>query len=211
MKKSEKNLKNGERMPDELLVPVKTYMKFGVHIGTHSLAKPMQQYVHMKKVGVYLIDIRKTDERVRIAAKMLANYEPEQIFAFAMRIYAQKPLLMFSKWTGIPAIIGKYYAGILTNPSLPQYREPELIFISDPSKEANVIREANKIGVPIISLCDTSNEPYNVDLVIPCNNRGRKSLALIYWLLTNQYLRERGVIGPDEAIDEPVENFMVFL
>ncbi len=198
-------------MSGELLVPSKVYMKFGVHIGTHSLAEPMRQYVHSKKAGVYLIDIRKTDERIRIAAKMLANYEPEQIFAFAMRIYAQKPLLMFSKWTGIIARIGKYYAGILTNPSLPQYVEPEIVFVSDPMKEANIIREANKIGVPVVALADTSNEPYNVDLVIPCNNRGRKALALIYWLLANQYLRERDMLGVDETIDDPVENFMVFL
>ena len=67
------------------------------------------------------------------------------------------------------------------------------------------------IGVPVIALADTSNEPYNVDLVIPCNNRGRKALALIYWLLTNQYLRERDMLGPDETIDDSVEDFMVFL
>jgi len=198
-------------MSGELLIPSKVYMKFGVHIGTHSLAEPMRRYVHSKKAGVYLIDIRKTDERIRIAAKMLANYEPEQIFAFAMRIYAQKPLLMFAKWTGVIARIGKYYAGILTNPSLPQYVEPEIVFVSDPLKEANIIREANIVGIPVVALADTSNEPYNVDLVIPCNNRGRKALALIYWLLANQYLRERDMLGPDETIDDPIENFMVFL
>ena len=198
-------------MSEELLVPSKVYMKFGVHIGTHSLAEPMKKYVHSKRAGVYLIDIRKTDERIRVAAKMLANYDPESIFAFAMRIYAQKPLLMFAKWTGVIARIGKYYAGILTNPSLPQYVEPDIVFVSDPTKEANIIREANMIGVPIIAFADTSNEPYNVDLIIPCNNRGRKALALMYWLLANQYLRERDILGPDETIDDPVENFMLFL
>ena len=171
----------------------------------------MRKFVHGKKTGVYLIDIRKTDERIRIAAKMLADFEPEQVFGFAMRLYAQKPLLMMAKWTGIVARIGKYYAGILTNPSLPQYIEPEIVFVSDPIKEANIVREANMIGIPVVSLADTSNEPYNVDLVIPCNNRGRKALALIYWLLTNQILRERGILGPDEKIDDGVENFMVYL
>ena len=194
-----------------LLISANMYMRFGVHIGTHSLAEPMRKFVHGKKTGVYLIDIRKTDERIRIAAKMLADFEPEQVFGFAMRLYAQKPLLMMAKWTGIVARIGKYYAGILTNPSLPQYIEPEIVFVSDPIKEANIVREANMIGIPVVSLADTSNEPYNVDLVIPCNNRGRKALALIYWLLTNQILRERGILGPDEKIDDGVENFMVYL
>ncbi|MEX0568393.1 MAG: 30S ribosomal protein S2 [Candidatus Njordarchaeota archaeon] len=194
-----------------LLIPASMYMKFGVHIGTHSLADPMRKFVHGKKTGVYLIDIKKTDERIRVAAKMLADFEPDQIFGFAMRLYAQKPLLMMAKWTGIVARIGKYYAGILTNPSLPQYTEPEVVFISDPIKEANIVREANMVGVPVVSLADTSNEPYNVDLVIPCNNRGRKALALVYWLISNQVLREKGMLGPDERIEDPVESFMVFL
>ncbi len=67
------------------------------------------------------------------------------------------------------------------------------------------------VGVPVVSLADTSNEPYNVDLVIPCNNRGRKALALVYWLISNQVLREKGMLGPDERIEDPVESFMVFL
>ncbi len=194
-----------------LLVPASTYMRFGVHIGTHSLAEPMRKFVHSKKAGVYQIDIRKTDERIRVAARMIANFEPEEVLGFAMRLYAQKPLLMMAKWTGIVARIGKYYAGILTNPKLPQYVEPEVVFVSDPVKEANLIREANMVGIPVISLADTSNEPYNVDLVIPCNNRGRKALALIYWLIANQVLREKGVLEPDEMIDDPIESFMVFL
>jgi len=196
---------------DGLLIPASMYMKFGVHIGTHSLVEPMRKFVHGKKAGVYQIDIRKTDERIRTAAKMIADFEADQVLGFAMRLYAQKPLLMMSKWTGIVARIGKYYAGILTNPTLPQYIEPEVIFVSDPIKEANLIKEANMVGVPVISLADTSNEPYDVDLVIPCNNRGRKSLALIYWLIANQVLRERGAIAPDETIEDPVEAFMVFL
>ena len=196
---------------DGLLIPTSMYMRFGVHIGTHSLVEAMRKFVHGKKAGVHQIDVRKTDERIRIAAKMIADFEPEQVLGFAMRLYAQKPLLMMAKWTGIVARIGKYYAGILTNPRLPQYVEPEVVLVSDPIKEANLVREANMVGIPVISLADTSNEPYNVDLVIPCNNRGRKSLALIYWLLANQVLRERGILGPDENIEDPVESFMVFL
>ena len=193
------------------LVPPQLYMRYGVHIGTHKLAKPMRRFAHTKKSGIYLIDLRHTDQRIRIAAKMIANYDPEQVFGFAMRLYAQKPLLYMAKWTGIIARVGKYVAGTLTNPDLPQYLEPEVVFVSDPIKEANIVREANRVGIPIIALCDTNNEPYNIDLVIPCNNRGRKALALIYWILTNQILRERDILSDDETIEDTPENFMVFL
>jgi small subunit ribosomal protein S2 len=46
-----------------------------------------------------------------------------------------------------------------------------------------------------------------VDLVIPTNNKGRKALALVYWLLARQVLRERGALAPDAPFEVPVEEF----
>mgnify|MGYP000494073169 CR=1 FL=1 len=55
-----------------------------------------------------------------------------------------------------------------------------------------MVGRAAELGIPVIALCDTNNMTSNVDLVIPTNNKGRKALTLIYWLLARQVLRERG-------------------
>ncbi len=195
----------------EMLVPLKTYIRYGTHIGTNKKTKDMEKFVFKRKGGVYLINILKTDERLRLAAKLLVKYEPEEVAVFGTRLYAQKPIIKMSKWTRFLAFPGRFLPGTLTNPELVSYVEPEIILVSDPIKEKQAIIEATMIGVPIIALCDTNNTLSNIDFAIPANNKGRKSLALIFWLITNQVLRERGELAEDETIKETPEDFMVML
>jgi small subunit ribosomal protein S2 len=56
-------------------------------------------------------------------------------------------------------------------------------------------------------LCDTNNETKFIDYIIPTNNKGRRALALIYWLLTRAILREQGKIASDEEFTASVEYF----
>ena len=63
----------------------------------------------------------------------------------------------------------------------------------------------------MIALCSTDNDFSFVDLVIPTNNKGRRALATVYWLLARQVLRERGEIPPDGDLDTPIEEFEVKL
>lgn len=195
----------------EMLVPLKTYIRYGTHIGTNKKTKDMENFVFKRKGGVYLINILKTDERIRLAARLLVNYEPNEVAVFGTRLYAQKPLIKMAKWTGFLAFPGRFLPGTLTNPELVSYTEPEIILVSDPIKEKQAIIEATMVGIPTIALCDTNNVLSNIDFAIPANNKGRKSLALIFWLIANQVLRERGELAEDETIKETPEDFMVML
>ncbi|MHA1616121.1 MAG: 30S ribosomal protein S2 [Candidatus Njordarchaeales archaeon] len=196
---------------EEMLVPMKTYIRYGTHIGTNKKTKDMERFIFKRKGGVYLINIVKTDERLRLAARLLAKYEPNEVAVFGSRLYAQKPIIKMGEWTKFTIFPGRYLPGTLTNPELVTYTEPEIILVSDPIKERQAIQEAFMIGIPVIALCDTNNVLSNIDLAIPANNKGRKSLALIFWLLTNQVLRERGELGKDETIKETPEDFMIML
>jgi small subunit ribosomal protein S2 len=81
----------------------------------------------------------------------------------------------------------------MTNQNLHGYIEPEAVLVTDPIGDAQAIREAVQSGVPVVALCDTNNMTQFVDLVIPTNNKGRKALSMIYYLLMREMLRQRGI------------------
>ena len=73
------------------------------------------------------------------------------------------------------------------------------------------MKEASTLGIPVVALCSTDNDFSFVDLVIPTNNKGRRALAVIYWLLARQILRERGEIPPDGDPVQTIEDFEIKL
>jgi small subunit ribosomal protein S2 len=168
----------------------------------------MESYIYrIRPDGLFIIDTRKTDERIRIAAKFMATFEPSNIVAASIRLYGHQPVMKFCEATGAIPVVGRFPPGALTNPLCPSYIEPQLVLVTDPSADKQAVEEASKVGLPVISLCDTDNTFEGVDLVIPTNNKGRKALAMIYWLLARQLQRERGVIPPDGNLSAPVEDF----
>lgn len=192
----------------ELLISLDQYLAAGVHIGTHICTKYMERFVYkVRPDGLYILDIRKVDERIRIAAKFIARYEPESVVAVSARQYGQKPVQQYCKLTRCKPILGRFIPGTFTNPHLEWYVEPELVIITDPRADSQAIDEAAETGIPIVAFTDTDNRTSYIDLIIPANNKGRRSLALLYWLLARQVLRERGELKPDEDLPVPVEEF----
>ncbi|WP_456472737.1 30S ribosomal protein S2 [Methanocaldococcus sp.] len=185
---------------EEMLVPLDTYLAAGIHIGTQQKTKDMERFIYRVRAdGLYVLDVRKTDERLRLAAKFLSKYEPEDILAVSRRIYTMGPLEEFGKYTGIRTVVGRFVPGTLTNPSYREFMEPEVIFISDPRVDRQALREATEIGIPIVALCDTEHLTTFIDLVIPTNNKGKKAVALIYYLMTREYLKNRGLLEGDQV------------
>ena len=190
------------------LVPRERYLEAGVHIGTRVKTGQMRRFIYMKRNdGLYVLDIKKTDERIRYAAKILAQYEPEDILVTASRVYSSIAAANFAKITGAKLYPGRFVPGVLTNPNRPDFMEPKILIVSDPRGEREAIIEAGKMGIPVIALCDTDNVTRNVDYIIPCNNKGRRSLALIYYLLTREYLMARGAISSYSEFKYPVKLF----
>ena len=192
----------------ELLVPLEKYLSAGVHIGTHICTAFMKRFVYrVRPDGIYIFDIRKVDERIRTAARFLARFSPEKIVAVSVRQYGQRPVQKFCTYVGCKALTGRILPGTFTNPALEWYMEPEVIVVADPRADSQAVDEAAKMGIPVVALADTDNRVENVDLVIPCNNKGRRSLALIYWVLAREVLRERGQLQPGQDLPEPPEAF----
>ncbi len=195
--------------PRETLVDPDLYLKAGVHMGTQICTKYMRQFVRrIVADGYYHIDYLKTDERLRIAADFLSRFQPDKIAVVSVRVYGQKPVKMMCEYVGCIPVLGRVIPGTFTNPNFEYYIEPDVIMVTDPRTDKQALDEASKIGVPVVAIADTDNKVENVDLVIPANNRGRRSLALIYWILTRELLRRMGRLGPNEDLPVSYEEFM---
>jgi small subunit ribosomal protein S2 len=176
------------------LVPIDEYLASGVHIGTQQKTQDMMKFVYRVRTdGLYVLDIQATDSRIRQVSHFLSKYDPAKILVVSARQYGQFPAKMFSKAIGAKSMVGRFIPGTLTNPSIEGFFEPDAIMVTDPAGDAQVIKEAVNIGIPVIGLCDTNNMISNVDLVIPTNNKGRKALSLIYWLLAREISKEKGI------------------
>lgn len=190
------------------LVDFDTYLSSGVHIGTRQKTGAMAPFIYrVRPDGLYVLDVRKTDERVSLAGKFLARFEPASVIAVSARQYGQRPAQRFGEVAGARAFAGRFIPGTFTNPSFKGYIEPSVLIITDPLADEQPMREAAEAGIPVVGFCDTDNETADIDLIIPTNNKGRKALALVYWLLARQVLRERGDLSPEKPFEVSVEEF----
>ncbi len=201
-------MESTESPEEPLLITEDQYLTSGVHIGTQQKSADMKPFIYKVRTdGLYVLDIRKTDDRIRGAGRFLARYEPERILVVAARQYGQKPSKVFARTIGAGIFAGRFVPGTLTNPDLPMFTEPDILVVTDPAADQQALREALNVGIPIVALCDANNETKFVDFIIPTNNKGRRALATIYWLLTREVLKERGTIKDDDGFGLAVEDF----
>jgi len=192
----------------ELLLPLDILLSSGIHIGTKIKTADMESFIYrIRPDGLFVLDIKRTDERIRIAAKFIAQFEPSKVVAVSARLYGRTPVQKFCSLTGATPIVGRFLPGLFSNPLFNHHIEPQLVIVTDPKVDKQAVKEASTEGIPVIALCDADNSFSNVDLVIPTNNKGRKALATIYWLLARQVLRERRVIPQDGDLPVKIEDF----
>ncbi|MFC3958440.1 30S ribosomal protein S2 [Halovivax cerinus] len=186
----------------DLLIPVEDYLGAGVHIGTQQKTEDMERFIHRVRTdGLYVLDVSMTDRRIRTAADFLENYAPEQILVTSSRQYGRFPAEKFAEAVGARARTGRFIPGTLTNPKYDGYIEPDVLVVTDPIGDAQAVKEAITVGIPVIAMCDSNNQTGNVDLVVPTNNKGRKALSVVYWLLANEVLDRRGA-EPSYALED---------
>jgi small subunit ribosomal protein S2 len=189
----------------ESLIPMDEYLAAGVHIGTQQKTEDMKRFIYrVRPDGLYVLDVKASDERIKIAASFLNKFDPTRILVVSARQYGQYPAMMFAKVVGAKSLVGRFIPGTLTNPQYRNFIEPEVVIVTDPIGDSQAVKEAVDVGIPVIGMCDTNNMTGNIDLVIPTNNKGRKALALIYFLLAREILKIRG-----QKLDYVVSDFEV--
>jgi len=197
-----------ETPESELMVTEEIYMTSGVHIGTRQKTADVKPFIYkVRNDGLYIIDVKQTDKKIKSAAHLLAKYDPSKVLVVSVRQYGQKPVRKLGEFTGISVMDGRFRPGTLTNPNSKDFLEPEAIVLTDPLADMQALHEAQNIGIPVVALCDTNNETKFVDIVIPTNNKGRRALALVYWLLAKEILKAQGKIKADDEFTATVEDF----
>ena len=183
-------------MDEELLIPNDEYLKSGIHIGTKFKTKYMENFIYKTRPdGLSVLNVQQIDISIKTLIKLLSNYAPEEIMVVARRENGWKPVNLFGELTGAKTYTGRYPPGILTNTQLKKFTETKVMIVTDPWPDRNAIEDAIKMGIVVIAFCDTNNQTNNIDFVMPCNNKGKKSLGLLFWLLAKGYMENRGMIN----------------
>lgn len=201
----EKMVKN---MADGFLIKQEKYLEAGIHIGTKLRVIDMRRFIYRtRNDGLYVLDLRKVDERIRMAGKLLAKYDPKDIVVVASRTYSSAAASKFSQATGCGVVAGRFIPGRFTNVARDDFLEPKMLIVCDPKGEHQAVIEAGKIGIPTVGLCDTDNYTTFIDWVVPCNNKGRRSLSLIFWLFAREMAIANGKIASYEEFKPTLEEF----
>ncbi|MCP4763790.1 MAG: 30S ribosomal protein S2 [archaeon] len=198
-----------EEIPEnKLLIDREAYLAAGVHIGTKLKTKHTQQWIYRTtSYGLYVININSTDQRIKVAGKFLSKFDPSKILVCSLRRYGRQPIRSFCNVIGAIPKDKRFIPGTLTNPMIDYYFEADAIIIIDPHADKQALAEAKLARIPVIALIDTDDTLDGVDFAIPTNNRGRKALSLIMYLLARQIQREKGAIPPDGDLDLDMQEF----
>jgi len=192
VKKEEEKIEKKEEK-EELLFPLEEYIKAAVHLGTKAITPNMRQYVYRRKAdGIAVLNTQKIDEKIALAANFLSQYEPEKIIVCCRRDSGHKALEALGNATGMRTF-KKYPPGMITNTNLETFFEPEVVFIADSWLDKNVVKDAVKIHIPIVALCDTNNVTDYIDVIVPCNNKSSKSIGLVFYIIAQLYLKKKGI------------------
>jgi small subunit ribosomal protein S2 len=153
--------------------------------------------------GLLVLNVQEINVRLKLLTNFLSQYKPEDIIIAARRENSWYAANKFSELTGVRIYTGRYPPGMLTNMNLEIFVEAKLIFVVDPWIDKNAVKDASKIGIPVVALCDTNNDALNVDLVVPCNNKGKKSLGLIFYIMAREYMKSM-----KKDFDSKIEDFI---
>ncbi|MFQ6020633.1 MAG: 30S ribosomal protein S2 [Candidatus Aenigmatarchaeota archaeon] len=167
------------------------YLSAGMHIGVKQQTKDMKRFIYkIRDDGLAILDLQTIEKRIQIAGKFLAKFN--RIIVVSRKVIGWKPVKKFAEVINAKAFTGRFLPGTITNPSFPGYHEPDVLIVTDPLADSQAIKEAVKMRIPIVALATTTNQVTSIDLIIPVNNRGRKSVAMVYYLLAKEILKNRG-------------------
>jgi len=193
---------------ENLLLPQEILLSAGVHIGTRIKTQDMESFIYkVRPDGLFVLDMEQMNERIKMAARFLSRLDLSKVVVASSKRYGRNPVEKFCEILGCRSYIGRFTSGSFTNPEYADFFEPVTVIVTDSLADQQIVEEASQIRIPVVALCSTDNSLKNVDLVIPVNNKGRRSLAIVYWLLVREIMRERGTLPASGEFGATIEDF----
>ena len=208
----ERELEKKEKLIDKDEAQKQLYLSCGIHIGTKLLSGDARRFIYRQtNYGLYVIDLTQTDKRLKIVAKFLSKYVEEgsdRIIVSSVRRYGKEPVKKFCEVLGCRAVTNRFIPGSLSNPIIDTYvKDASVVVIVDPHADKVILREAQLVRIPVVSLFDTDDTLAGIDLAVPANNRGKKALGLVFWILARQIMLELGKISSEDEFPYTLEEF----
>ena len=220
---------------------VRELLDAGVHFGhqTKRWNPKMKRFIFGSRAGIYIIDLEKTEQRLRAACDFLTELAAKgQPVLFVGTKKQAKPILQAeAERSGSPYVVNRWLGGTLTNfqtikanidrlRTLRQQRAegffervskkdakqllrqlerleehfsglaeldrvPGCLFVVDTKREEIAVREANRLGLPIVAICDTNTDPDLITYPIPGNDDAIRAIKLIVALVAESLLAGR--------------------
>lgn len=197
------DIEETQTVGEALLVSLDEYLSNGVHVGLKFKSADMKPFIYkIRSDKLCVFDVQKIDERIRLASKLISSYSPEEVFVVSNRVYGRAPVKKFANACGFKYMKDRFVSGTFTNPNIKPYSEPKLLLVTDPTVDQQAINEAKAAGITVLAICDTNTRIKNIDFIVPSNNKGKNALALIYYILTKEVLRIRGVENFDGIFED---------
>jgi len=193
---------------ENLLLPQEILLSAGVHIGTRVKTQDMEPFIYkVRPDGLYVLDMEQMNERIKVAAKFLSRMNLSKVVVASSKRYGRSPVEKFSEVLGCKPMVGRFTSGTFTNPVYADFFEPVAVIVTDSLADDQIVKEASQVGVPVIALASTDNSKSDVDLIIPMNNKGRRALAIAFWLIARELLRERNELPASGELKYTIDEF----
>src|SRR3989338_742802 len=178
-------------MTEEKNISREKYLLAGSHIGSTFKNKTMQRFVYKTRSdGLAVLNVGELDKRLQYATNMINN--SKRLLVVCRKEIGFDAVEKFCEIIGCKSGIGRFMPGTLTNPSYEDFYEPDLAIVVDPIADRQAIKESVNMRIPIIAICDTVHNTSYIDLVLPCNNKGKKAISLIFWALAKMIKASKG-------------------
>ncbi len=193
---------------ENLLLPQEVLLSAGVHIGTRVKTRDMEPFIYkVRPDGLFVLDMDQMNERIKVIAKFLSRFDLSKLVVASSKRYGRTPVEKFCEVIGCKEALGRFTSGTFTNPNYSGFFEPVAAIVTDALADQQIVEEASQVRIPVIALCSTDNSLRNVDLIIPVNNKGRRSLAITYWLLAREILREKNQLPTSGEFGLTIDDF----